>query len=440
MGEKVLVIGGGGREHALGWSISQSPEVSEVIFAKGNPGTALDDKCCNIDWDGGDKANFSKLFRYVKETGIGMVVVGAENPLVDGVVNHFNRRGYHNIFGPTSKAAGLEADKWFSYDVMEAAGVPQARAMKCSDLNSMIDLIRAMPSGEGVVIKARGLTGGKGVFVYDDKKHAFSRIEADITSLQSLDVLVAERLFGPEASIFGISDGERVIPLEMSVQDHKRLLDNDKGPNTGGMGAYGPAHFADSKTVQYIADKIMTPVIQEMKKRGIVYKGFLYAGMMETKEGWKVIEFNCRFGDPEAQPSVMMLKNGLYQPLRAALDGKLGDMKFEFNPGAACCVVMASNGYPGDYGKEYLIGGLEEVAKLKDVKVFHAGTALNKEGKIVTNGGRVLSVTAQFPRGINYAQSIAYEAVQIIDQATTELNNRKIFIYRTDIAHQAVRR
>lgn len=224
----------------------------------------------------------------------------------------------------------------------------------------------------------------------------------------------------------------------MSVQDHKPLLDGDKGPNTGGMGAYGPVPIADAGVVRKVAEKMMTPAVQQMKKNGVEYKGFLYAAVIMTSGGPKILEYNCRFGDPEAQPSVMMLKNGLYQPIKSALEGKLDEMNVEFRPGASCCVVMASDGYPGSYGKGFRIGGLEEAAGLQDVKVFHAGTAM-KEGAIITAGGRVLGITAYSSEGIAEAQKKAYEAVGIIDSETTKINGKKILIYRNDIASKALK-
>ncbi len=447
---KVAIIGSGGREHALGWSISQDADVSEVLYFKGNPGTGLDEKCRNIGTDGSKKENFEKIADFVDEEGIDMVVVGPEQPLVDGVVDFFNSRGYNRIFGPSSKASAIEADKFFSYDIMEAALVPQAFSIKVNaDMNgaeSAIEQIIASHS-PGVVIKARGLTAGKGVYVCDsrDKEVVLAKLREHIATFKG-DVLLSEKLLGPEFSVFGISDGERVIPLEMSVQDHKRLLTFDKGPNTGGMGAYGPVPIANSEMVRKVADEMMTPVVRKMKERGIEYRGFLYAGVMISKKSGradqpKILEFNCRFGDPEAQPSVMMLDGGLYKPLAAALEGRLDNVNFKFKQGAACCVVLASNGYPGNYEKGLEIGGLKYADLLKDdsshVKVFHAGTAI-KDGKIVTAGGRVLGVTAYSPEGIRNARAEAYLAAERIDNATTEANNKRVFIYRADIASKAL--
>ncbi|MCX6706676.1 MAG: hypothetical protein NT001_00870 [Candidatus Woesearchaeota archaeon] len=250
-------------------------------------------------------------------------------------------------------------------------------------------------------------------------------------------------MFGQEFSVFGISDGERVVPFAISIQDHKRLLDGDKGPNTGGMGAHGPVPIADKDMVKFIADKMMTPAVQQIKKEnGEPYKGFLYAAVIMTEHGPKILEYNCRFGDPEAQPAVMMLRDGLYLPIKYALEGRLDQMKVEFRPGAACCVVMAANGYPDSkiagYVKGLPIGGLDKVAELQGVKVFHAGTGSDEQGNLTVAGGRVLGVTAYSLNGIESAQPLAYTAVHIIDEATRELNNRIVFICRHDIAGRAL--
>lgn len=435
---KVLVIGSGGREHALGWSIAQDSKVDEVLYAPGNAGTGKDEKCRNIKIDGAKKENFENLFDIVEKEKVDMVVVGSEQPLVDGIVDFFNERGYNRIFGPRSRAAEIESDKFWSKDIMFALNIPQARTICCYTTERAFSAIPEIARDKGVVIKARGLTGGKGVYVCNSEKEALSMLPRHVEAYGP-EVLISERLFGQEFSVFGISDGERVLLLEMSVQDHKPLLDDDKGPNTGGMGAYGPARIADKKMVKKVADTMMTPLVKKMKEHGREYKGFLYAAVIRTGEGPKILEYNCRFGDPEAQPSVMMFKMGLYQPISAALDGKLDEVNVEFKPGASCCVVMASNGYPGKYDKGFPIGGLEEVAELENVKVFHAGTAMEGK-KIVTAGGRVLGVTAYSPEGIEDAQGMAYGAVAIIDEATRKLNKKEIFVYRNDIANKALGR
>jgi len=446
MGEKALIIGGGGREHAMGWSIAQDPSVEIVFYAPGNPGTAMDEKCRNADINGAKKENFGSIADLVERESIGMIVVGPEQPLVEGITDFFYARGFHGIFGPTAAAAMLEADKFYSYNLMEWTDVPQADTILCATTEQAEKAIKKMATSDGVVIKARGLTGGKGVYVCGSADEALSLLGKHAAEFKSPEVLIARRLSGEEFSVFGISDGENVLPFLISVQDHKRLLNNDTGPNTGGMGAYCPAPIADATIVRQVADKMMTPVVQEMKRRGEEFKGFLYAGCIMTKDGPKIIEYNVRLGDPETQPLMMMLKGGIYRPIKHALDGKLDEIKLEFKPGAACCVVMAANGYPGKIEKGYIIGGLEEAANLPGVKIFHAGTGLDEHGEIIGTGGRVLGVTGYSGQpfnsltisGIHTAQYNAYGAVRAIDQATREKNNRINFTFRNDIAEKAM--
>lgn len=427
--ENVLIIGSGGREHALGWSIAKSDQVEKVIYAPGNAGTQ-EGKGVNIPIDGTKKENFSSIVDVIDSEGIDLVVVGPEAPLVDGLVDYLHAEGYHRVFGPTKAAAQLESDKFFSFDIMSSLGLPQADSVKCYTLEEVVNAINEKATDSGIVIKARGLTGGKGVTVCDSKEQAFAEITKH-SKEYGQEVLIAERLFGQEFSLFGISDGTKVSPLELSVQDHKPLLDGDKGPNTGGMGAYCPAPIAPVDVVRDVTRNILTPLVQEMKFRGKEYKGFLYAGMMMTKDGPNVIEFNIRFGDPECQPAMMMLKDSLYEPLSLALEGKLDEVKIDFNPGAACCVVLASQGYPGSYKKGLAISGIKEAEKIGCVKVFHAGTKL-ENGVLVTSGGRVLGVTSYSPDGIAAAQRYAYEAV-------SKISIPGGFHYRTDIADKALR-
>ena len=426
--KKVMILGSGGREHALGWKIGQSDEVSEVIYAPGNAGTQ-EERGRNISIDGSKKDNFSTLLDFVNSEGVDMVVVGPEAPLADGVVDYFNSKGYSRIFGPTQKASVLESDKFFSFDIMNELRLPQARSVKCYSTDEAVRTINERTSNRGIVIKARGLTGGKGVTVCDLMEQALSEIR-DHAGKYGPEVLIAERLFGQEFSVFGISDGTRVSPLEISIQDHKPLLDNDRGPNTGGMGAYSPAPIASALVVRNVADNIMTPIVQRMKEQGTEYKGFVYGGMIMTDQGPKVIEFNIRFGDPECQPAMMMLRSDLYRTLSSSLDGKLDQIRMEFNSGAACCVVLASQGYPESYKKGLPIGGLEEANKIQGVKVFHAGTRLDN-GQILTSGGRVLGVTGYSSNGVADAQRIAYEGV-------AKINVPGDFHYRKDIASKAL--
>src|SRR3989344_996386 len=426
--DNVLIVGSGGREHALGWKLKQSEDVGKIYFAPGNAGTWEDGE--NIG-DGTKKDNFPALFNFVDDKKIRMVVVGPENPLNDGIVDYAHSLGYDRVFGPSKKATGLESDKFLSHRIMKSASVPRARSALCLSTETARGMIPEIANENGVVIKARGLTGGKGVFVADSREQALLELDNHAKEYGG-HVLIAERLMGEEFSVFGISDGNRVYPFEMSFQDHKRLLDGDRGPNTGGMGAYGPAPIASAEIVRHVADEMMTPVVQKMKDLEMEYQGFLYAGMIMTREGPKVIEFNARFGDPECQPAMMMLKSDLYQVLSNSLDGNLDGTKMEFNPGAALCVVQAMPGYPKKYEKDAPISGLENVKGMDGVKVFHAGTAL-KDGKIVTSGGRVLGVTAYSPRGFTLAQPLAYAAA-------IKINIPGGFHQRSDIGYKALRR
>lgn len=426
--KKVLVVGSGGREHALGWKLGQSDEISAVYYAPGNAGTE-EDKGRNIKIDGTKKENFPSLFDLVDSEDIDMVIVGPEAPLADGVVDFFNLRGYDNIFGPTAGASLLETDKFFSFDLMNKLGIPQADSVKCYSTDEAIREINKRSTQDGIVIKARGLTGGKGVTVCDSREPALAEIRKHANKYGP-EVLIAERLYGQEFSVFGVSDGNEVLPLEISLQDHKPLLDGDEGVNTGGMGAYGPASIAPAGLVGKIACDVMTPVVRKMRNYGHKYKGFLYAGMMMTEDGPKVIEFNIRFGDPECQPAMMLLKNDLYHIIASSLEGKLDQVKIEVYPGAACCVVLASKGYPDDYKKGLEISGLEDAGKPNNVKVFHAGTK-KENGQILTSGGRVLGVTSYSQNGIIDARNLAYEAV-------SKINIPGGFHYRKDIADKAL--
>lgn len=426
--ENVLIVGSGGREHALGWSIGQSDRVSKVFYAPGNGGTE-EGKGRNIPIDGSRKDNFGAIDDLIKFYNVGMVVVGPEQPLADGLVDFLHSKGHKRVFGPTQNASQLESDKFFSFDLMHDLGIPQARSIKCYTTDEAMNGIRDITIFEGVVIKARGLTGGKGVLVCDSRDEAYEEIETHFNTYGP-EVLIAERLRGQEFSVFAISDGNKVSPLEISIQDHKPAWDGERGPNTGGMGAYGPTPIASVDVVKSISSDILNPIVRRMKEQGNEYKGFLYAGMMMTEEGPIVIEFNIRFGDPECQPAMMMLKNGLYQPLSLALEGRIDEIEMEFNPGASCCVVLASKGYPGNYDKGSLIEGLDDANGIDGVKVFHAGTKVD-DGRILTSGGRVLGVTGYSPNGITEAQKLAYEGVSRIIVPGG-------FQFRTDIANKAL--
>ena len=418
---KILIIGSGGREHAFGWKLSQNHEISTIFYAPGNGGTE-ENKGINIKIDGTKKENFGKIYEFIINEKVDMAIVGPEVPLVDGIVDYLYARGYYRVFGPSQKASLLESDKFFSYDLMNRLKIPQAESIKCCNINDAKKWIKRLFKN-GIVIKARGLTGGKGVYVYTSMDDALIDLQSHFITRNN-DILIAERLFGQEFSVFGISDGIKVLPFDVAFQDFKRLKDNDKGPNTGGMGAYGPVPFVSKDILMDICKRILTPIVQELKEMGIIYKGFIYAGMMMTENGPKVLEFNVRFGDPECQPAMMMLKNDLYDLLSRTMDGRLDDdIKFS---GWACCVVLASKGYPEYYNKHLPISGLENAERIENVKIFHAGT--EKEGNgIYSSGGRVFGITGYSTNNIREARKRAYEAISKI----------KIpggFSYRKDIA------
>lgn len=425
---KILIIGSGGREHAFGWKLSQNEKISTIFYAPGNGGT-IENKGINIPIDGTKKENFEKIYEFIISKKIDMVIIGPEGPLTDGIVDYLNERGYNRVFGPSKKASLLESDKFFSFDMMNKLNIPQAESIKCYNLEEAIIAIDKLSTPEGIVIKARGLTGGKGVSIYDSKEDALKEIELH-HNRYGHEVLIAERLFGQEFSIFGISDGTKVYPFEIAFQDYKRLMDRDKGPNTGGMGAYGPVPFVSREIIIDICKNILTPIIQELKKMGIIYKGFIYTGMIMTKNGPKVLEFNVRFGDPECQPAMMMLKSDLYNLLSDTLDGILKNI--QFHPGAACCVVLASKGYPGDYKKGLHIYGLQYAERIENVKIFHADT--KKEGNVIfSGGGRILGVTGYSPNNIEEARDIAYDTISKINIGVVETIFGE-FSYRKDIA------
>ncbi len=421
----VLVVGSGGREHALGWKLAESDDVEEIIHAPGHAGTAQEPDARNVDIAATD---FNALLDLVQEEDVDLTIVGPEQPLAEGLVDFMAENGYHDVFGPRREAARLESDKFFSYDIMDDLGIPQADGIQCHTTDEARAAIRKMATEDGIVIKARGLTGGKGVFVCDSKQEALDRIDEHAERFGE-EVLISERLFGEEFSVFGMSDGSRFTPIDVSFQDHKPLLEGGEGPNTGGMGAYGPAPVAPQDIVQHVSEEVMTPIIQEMRARGEEFRGFLYAGMMMTEDGPKVLEFNVRFGDPECQPAMMLMESDLYRMLESCLTGS--SIPMDFRPGASCCVVLASDGYPTDYDTGYRIHGLDAVEDLEQVKTFHAGTARDGDD-LVTDGGRVLGVTAHGD-SIRDARKRAYRGVK-------EIESEGGFHHRSDIAEKALER
>ena len=406
---KILVIGQGGREHALVWKLAQSPNVEKVYCAPGNAGTAIDGENVNIASD-----DLGRLMSFAKHNDIDLTVVGPEAPLVAGIVDEFKSQGLA-VFGPSKSAARLEGSKAFSKEIMKKAGVPTANFSTFTDVEQALAYLENSDDGP-VVVKADGLAAGKGVYVCENVAGATKAVK-EILLDKSFGaagdkIVIEECLEGQEVSILAIVDGDTIIPLETS-QDHKRAHDGDAGPNTGGMGAYSPATTVTDTVMDDIIRDILVPTIHTMKVEGHPFSGVLYAGLMLTPAGPKVLEFNVRFGDPEAQPVLMRMKTDLAQVLSLAASGRLAELDpIEWHDDAAVCVVMASEGYPGSYEKGRVIEGLEEAAKLPETKVFHAGTTA-KDMQVLNDGGRVLGVTA-LGGSIQDAKAAAYKAVDKI--------------------------
>ncbi len=387
---KILVIGSGGREHAIAWKLSQDDRVEKIYAAPGNGGTACENKCENINIKADD---FQGLIKFVKENNIELTVVGPEDPLSKGIVDTFEREGLL-IFGPNKAAAMMEASKAFAKDVMKSADIATADYAEFTNYNDAAEYVKK--KGAPIVVKADGLAAGKGVTValsVDEALNALKEIFIDkVFGAENNIVVIEDFMEGEEATYLAVTDGEKIIPLSVS-QDHKRVYDDDKGPNTGGMGAYAPAPVCDSKKMDYVTNHIAYPMIKELKKRGITYKGVIYAGLMINGESIKVVEFNCRFGDPECQVVLSRIESGFLDALLASAKGSLGDINIINKNMTAACVILISGGYPKEYKSGYEITGISKADSIENIKVFHAGTKL-ENGKLLTNGGRVLCVTA----------------------------------------------
>jgi len=425
---KILVIGGGGREHALVWKLAQSPKVKKMYCAPGNAGIAKLAECVSIG-----AGEIDRLAGFAKKNGIDLTVVGPEGPLVAGIVGRFKRDNLP-IFGPSAEGAQLEGSKVFCKMLMKSHGIPTADFRTFGDIEGARDYIGSFPaSAGGPVVKADGLAAGKGVVVAKSKKEALDAIDRIMRDRQFGEagdqVVIEKRLTGEEASILAFTDGKTIYPMETS-QDHKAAFDGDKGPNTGGMGAYSPAPVVTKKLQRQIERAILVPVVHALKREGYEYRGVLYAGLMINEEELSVLEFNVRFGDPETQPILMRMKTDMVPVLVATVEGKLDSQVIEWDGRPAVCVVMASGGYPGSYKKGIEIKGLEEAERMQDVVVFHAGTKM-QEGKIVTDGGRVLGVTA-LGDTIEEAKGRAYEAVRTISFEGAQ--------YRSDISDKAIKK
>ncbi len=423
---KVLIVGGGGREHALAWKVAESSQVNEVFVAPGNAGTANEPKVSNIDIGAEE---IDALLDFAREEHIELTVVGPEAPLTEGIVDHFKEQGLR-CFGPSKEAAQLEGSKDFTKQFLVRKQIPTASYQtfeSVSEANRYIEDV-----GTPIVVKADGLAAGKGVIVAESVDQARQAVcdmlEHNRFGTAGSRVVIEQCLKGEEASFICIVDGEEVLPLATS-QDHKRALDGDLGPNTGGMGAYSPAPIIDAKMEFTIMTSIIQPTVTGLLQEGIRYTGFLYAGLMISPEGVpQVLEFNCRMGDPETQPIMVRLKSDLVDLLSAALDGNLGSVSAKWDHRAALGVVIASGGYPGSYRKGATISGLECPGS-DQVKVFHAGTAMNEADEFIVSGGRVLCVTA-LGENIAASQHAAYESIKAIHFEDMH--------YRTDIGARAL--
>ena len=421
---KVLVVGGGGREHAIAWKLSQSPLLTKLYIAPGNGGTRLVGENVSISAE-----DVNALLDFAKKEKIDLTVVGPEAPLVKGIVDLFEKEGL-KIVGPDSRAAQLEGSKSFTKKLLIENNVPTAEYAEFTDYQKAVDYVKER--GAPIVVKADGLAAGKGVtvaFSVDEALDALKRIMVDgVFGEAGKKVVIEEYLEGEEASFIVLTDGKNVMPLASS-QDHKRAYDGDKGPNTGGMGAYSPAPVVTPDIENRIMKEIIVPTIRAMEKNGTPFKGILYGGLMITEDGPKVLEFNVRFGDPEAQPLLLRMRGDLLDTFLKLVEGRLDEANIEWGDDAAVCVVMASSGYPGKYEKGKVISGIEEAEKMENVVVFHAGTRY-ENGRYVTSGGRVLGVTA-IDRDIPSAIERAYKAVEKISWEGA--------FYRKDIGQKALK-
>ena len=403
----VLLIGSGGREHALAWAISASPLLSRLICAPGNAGIAQIAECSPLD-----VTDHGAVIAFCRNRDIGLVVIGPEAPLVAGLADDLTAAGI-KVFGPSKAAAQLEGSKGFTKDFCTEFGIPTAAYRRFKDEASALAYLAAQPLP--IVIKADGLAAGKGVTVAETREDAVSAVSACFAGAfgaAGAEVVIEECMVGEEASFFALSDGTHALAL-IAAQDHKRVFDGEKGPNTGGMGAYSPAPVMTPEVTQRTMDEIIWPTVNGMAQRGTPFKGVLFAGLMITATGPKLIEYNARFGDPETQVLMMRLKSDLLPALVATADGVLRTFDLRWHDDAALTVVLAANGYPGDYKKGTEIRGLDAAEAVEGVEIFHAGTAL--EGtRLIATGGRVLNVTAR-GKSVREAQQRAYRAVGLID-------------------------
>ncbi|MEM8498714.1 MAG: phosphoribosylamine--glycine ligase [Pseudomonadota bacterium] len=423
----VLVIGGGGREHALAWKLAQSPNVDTVFVAPGNAGTSTEPGIENVALA---VADFAAQVEFVKANAVGLTVVGPEQPLVEGIVDYYQQHG-ERIFGPSAAAAQLEGSKSFTKDFLARNNIPTASYGSFNDAELACDYLSSVELP--IVIKADGLAAGKGVVIAETLAHAEATVRDMLAGNSFGDagrqVVIEEFMRGEEASFIVVVDGTDVLPFASS-QDHKAAFDGDQGPNTGGMGAYSPAPVVTNDVHEHVMRDIIQPTVDAMAAEGNRYTGFLYAGLMINEFGQaRVVEYNCRFGDPETQPIMMRMRSDLAELLNKSVEGELKSANIEWSDQTAVGVVMAAGGYPGSYSKGDVIDGLHEAER--SAKVFHAGTLLTEEATLVTNGGRVLCVTA-LGDDAAHAQAMAYRGVENIHWKGAQ--------FRTDIAYRAIRR
>lgn len=419
---QVLLVGSGGREHALAWKLSQSSKVTKLYCAPGNAGISSVAECVPIKVD-----DIQGLVDFCKQKKMDLVVVGPELPLTLGLVDELERAGI-KAFGPSKKAAEIEGSKAFSKDLMKKYDIPTARYGVFYDMESARNFAREMKGPW--VVKADGLAAGKGVLICATLEETYTAIEkilrGEVAGLAGEKLVIEEFLEGEELSVLAFCDGKTIVPMVPS-QDHKQIYDGDKGPNTGGMGAYSPVPAATPELLKEVEEKVLIPTVKAMEQEGRPYRGVLYAGLMLTKEGTKVLEYNARFGDPETQVVVPRLETDLCDIILAVIEGRLQGINITWKKSACINVVMASGGYPGSYNKGYPISGLEDMPE--DVIIFHSGTS-HKEGQIVTAGGRVLSVSA-CGQDIKKTQARAYQILERI--------KFKDAYYRKDIANKAIK-